>query len=67
MIEAKVLKLLKETTLQNGVKFNAGQEIEIVTDVVYITGYPLPPNMQATTLNWIKQNPTLFKDVTRNW
>lgn len=67
MIQSKVLKLLKETKLQNGVKFDAGQEIEIVMDVVYVGGYPLPPNMQALTLNWINENPTLFKDVTRNW
>jgi hypothetical protein len=67
MIQSKVLKLLKETKLQNGVKFDAGQEIEIVMDVVYVGGYPLPPNMQGMTLNWINQNPTLFKDITRNW
>jgi hypothetical protein len=67
MIENKVLKLLKDSTLQNGVKFSVGQEIEVVMDVVYIGGYPLPPNMQAITLNWIKENPSIFKDVTINW
>lgn len=66
-MEVKVLKLLKETTLQNGVKFPAGQEIEVVMDVVYVGGYILPPNMQALTLNWINQNPNLFEDVTKNW
>jgi hypothetical protein len=66
-MEVKVLKLLKETTLQNGVKFPAGQELEVVMDVVYVGGYILPPNMQAMTLNWIKQNPNLFEDVTKNW
>jgi hypothetical protein len=67
MIENKVLKLLKDSTLQNGVKFSVGQEIEVVMDVVYIGGYPLPPNMQAITLSWIKENPSIFKDVTINW
>jgi hypothetical protein len=67
MMEIKVLKLLKETTLQNGVKFPAGQEIEVVMDVVYVGGYPLPPNMQALTIHWIKQNPNLFEDVTKEW
>jgi len=66
-MQAKVLKLLKETTLPNGVKFPVGQEIEIVMDVIYVGGYPLPPNMQATTLNWVNENPKLFKDVTMNW
>lgn len=66
-MNGKVLKLLKTTTLQNGITFNVGQEIEIVQDVVYVGGYPLPPNVQATVLNWIKSNPSLFKDDTRNW
>lgn len=67
MIQSKVYQLLKESKLQNGVEFPSGQEIEIVMDVVYINGFPLPPNMQATTYNWITSNPSLFKDVTRNW
>lgn len=67
MIQNRVFKLNKETTLQNGVKFPAGQEIEVVMDVVYIGGFPLPPNMQAMVLNWITSNPTLFKDTTKNW
>ena len=67
MIDIKVLKLLKESKLNNGVSFPVGQELEIVMDVVYIGGYPLPPNMQSTTLNWITENPTLFSDVTKNW
>lgn len=67
MIQNKVLKLIKGTTLQNGVAFPAGQELEIVMDVVYMGGYPLPPNMQALVLNWINANPLLFKDVTKKW
>jgi hypothetical protein len=66
-MEAKVLKLLKESKLQNGVVFHAGMELEVVMGVVYVAGYPLPPNMQALTLQWINQNPNLFEDVTKNW
>ena len=66
-MEARVLRLKRETTLQNGVKFPAGQEIEVVMDVVYMGGYPLPINMQAMTLHWIKENPNLFDDVTKKW
>lgn len=67
MIQSKVLKLNKDTTLSNGVTFNGGQEIEVTMDVVYIGGYPLPFNMQAMILNWIKTNPNLFTDMTREW
>jgi len=67
MIKNKVFKLLKKTTLQNGVTLAEGQEIEVVMDVVYMQGFPIPPNMQALVLNWIKTNPNLFADVTRNW
>jgi len=67
MIQNRVYKLNKETTLQNGVKFSLGQEIEVVMDVVYIGGYPLPPNMQSLVLQWITSNPTLFTDTTKNW
>jgi hypothetical protein len=45
----------------------AGQEIEIVTDVVYVNGYMVPPNLQPTFYNWIINNPDLFDDATKNW
>ena len=67
MITNRVYKLLKETTLKNGVTFPAGQEFEIVMDVVYIGGHLLATNMQAMVLNWIKANPALFKDTTKKW
>lgn len=67
MIQNRVFKLLKESTLPNGIKFPAGQEVEVVMDMIYIGGYPLPPETQATVYNWIINNPTLFKDTTKNW
>ena len=63
----KVLRLINEATLKNGVTLPAGQEIEIVMDVVYMSGYPLPPNMQSIMLTWITANPTLFTETTKNW
>ena len=45
----------------------AKQEIEIVMDVVYMSGHPLPPNLQPIFYNWITGNPKLFDDVTRTW
>jgi len=67
MIRNKVFRLLKTVTLKNGVKLLEKQELEVVMDVVYMEGYPIPPNIQALILNWIKTNPSLFVDVTRKW
>jgi hypothetical protein len=67
MIQSKVYQLKKEAKLQNGVEFPAGQEIEIVMDVVYIGGYPLPFEMQQSVYNWVTQNEALFTDVTKKW
>jgi len=67
MIRNKVFRLLKTVTLKNGVKLLEKQELEVVMDVVYMEGYPIPPNMQPLILNWIKTNPSLFVDVTRKW
>ncbi len=67
MIENKVFRLNQPARLENGIEFPMGQEIEVVMDVVYVAGFPLPPNVQATTLNWIKDNPSLFRDDTRKW
>jgi len=44
-----------------------GQEIEIVMDVVYINGFPVPPVLQNTFYLWIKNNPDLFVNVTKKW
>jgi hypothetical protein len=63
----RVFRLKKATKLPNGVVFNGGQEIEIVLDVVYVNGFPIPFEMQATMIKWIKENPMLFDDVTKNW
>ena len=67
MITNKVVELLETTRLKNGVVFDKGQEIEIVMDVVYVNGYPLPPEMQPMILSWINENNKLFKETTRKW
>lgn len=67
MIKNKVFKLLKKTTLDNGIKLSEGQEFEVVMDVVYMEGYPVPPNMQLFMLKWIINNPDIFADVTKQW
>jgi hypothetical protein len=67
MMQNKVLELLNETTLKNGVKLPAKQELEIVQGVVYMGGFPIPFDMQPFILNWINDNPKSFKETTKNW
>lgn len=67
MIKNKVYRLNKDVEVAKDMPLKAGQELEVVMDVVYINGNPLPPQFQALFLNWINNNPTLFKDDTRTW
>lgn len=66
-IEQRVMKLKKDAVLPNGITFKAGTEIEIVMDVVYMGGYPIPPALQPTLYNWISDNPNLFINETRRF
>lgn len=67
MIKNRVYKLKKTVEVARGLTLQAGQEIEIVMNVVYMGGFMLPPEMQLLFLEWIKNNPALFEDDTRNW
>ncbi len=67
MITNRVYKLKKAAEVAKDMPLPAGQEIEIVTDVVYINGNMVPPTMQSLFLEWVVKNPTLFDDVTKNW
>jgi hypothetical protein len=67
MIVNKVFKLKKDSEVAKDMPLKAGQEIEIVTDVVYVNGNMVPPNMQKLFYGWVVNNPTLFYDVTKNW
>lgn len=67
MIQNKVVRLKKAGEVGPNMPLPAGQELEIVMDVVYVNGNPVPPAMQPLFYGWIKNNPTLFDDVTRKW
>jgi hypothetical protein len=67
MIKSKVFKLKKDTEVAKDMPLKAGQEIEVVMDVVYVNGNMVPPAMQRLFYNWLVANPTLFTDDTRNW
>lgn len=66
-INNKVYRLKKATEVAKNMPLPAGQEIEIVMDVVYVNGHMVPPNMQDLFYNWVTKNPDLFDNVTKNW
>lgn len=67
MIKNKVYRLTKDVEVAKDMPLKAGQEIEAVQGVIYINGYPVPPQFQDLFINWLESNPTLFQDDTRNW
>lgn len=66
-IKNKVYKLKKATEVAKNMPLPAGQEIEIVMDVVYINGHMVPPDMQELFYGWLLKNPDLFDNVTKIW
>ena len=66
-MNGKVYRLKKDVEVIKGVTLKAGQELEMVMGVVYIGGFPLPPEMQLSFKNFINNNPDLFIDDTRTW
>jgi len=67
MIKSKVYKLKKTTDVAKNMPLQAGQEIEIVMDVVYVNGNPLPPAFQQLFYEWVMNNQDLLEDITKNW
>lgn len=66
-IQNKVLRLKKAAEVAKDMPLPAGQELEIVQDVVYVNGNMVPPVYQPLFYNWIVGNPDLFDDVTKKW
>jgi len=67
MIQNKVYRLKQPFTLMKDMHFKGGEEFHIVTDVVYMQGHMLPPEMQNMFYNWLTKNPKLFIDDTRQF
>jgi len=61
MIQSKIYILKNAVELDQGLSFNGGEEFHIVSDVVYMQGHMLPPDMQDYFYNWITKNPKLFR------
>lgn len=65
MISNKILLLKRAASLTEEMSFPTGTEFHIVSDVVYMKGFPLPPDLQSLVYNWIVANPKLFKEIFR--
>jgi len=44
-----------------------GEEFHIVADMMYMSGFPLPPGLQKPIMDWVLGNPILFVEDTRNF
>lgn len=58
--------LKKAVELPFGIRFSGGKEIVISNSVVCVDGYPLPPDMQITIMDWLIKNQNLLVK-TRAW
>jgi hypothetical protein len=69
MIKNGVYILKQDTSPIKDVNFKANQEIEVVGNVIYVNGFPLPFEMQETLNNWIKEGliQGIFINDTRNY
>lgn len=71
MITQKILILLMDANLgKSGLKFPKGTEFEIVADIVYMAGYPVPLDMQKLIYNWLVANmkdTKMFKEDLRRF
>jgi hypothetical protein len=65
MLRNGVYKLKQDTVVKGELKFDSGQELEIVNNVVYIQGFPVSHDYQSLLINWMERNPKLFLNDTR--
>ena len=65
MIANKIMVLKKDAKLPNGLDFKTGTEFHIVMDVMYMQGFPLPQNLQATMFSWMENNKEIFREIQR--
>ena len=60
--------MLKEnTSVFKDLNLNKNQEIEVVTNVLYMEGHMLPPELQGPINQWMGKNLQLFKIDNRNF
>ncbi len=64
------LKHGKETMVpgvSDSLHLKDGEEFHIVADMMYMSGFPLPPGLQKPIMDWVLGNPILFVEDTRNF
>tara|TARA_R110000772_G_scaffold74963_1_gene163037 strand:+ start:592 stop:789 length:198 start_codon:yes stop_codon:yes gene_type:complete len=61
MVQSKIYILKAAIELDHGLSFKGNEEFHIVSDVVYMQGHMLPPDLQDYFYNWITKNPKLFR------
>ncbi len=66
-MNAGVYRLTKDSTIGKDLNFKAGQEFEVVQNVVYMGGYPLPSYLQKTVMDWMDNNKSILINDTRNF
>lgn len=62
-----VYRLKQDSVVIKDIEFKSGQEIEVVQNVIYVNGHPLPLHFQNLIMNWMDNNPNLFINDTRNY
>lgn len=67
MIKNIVYRLKKDVEVGKDMPLKKGQEIEVVMDVIYINGFPVPPAMQGLFYVFITNNQDVLEDVTKKW
>jgi hypothetical protein len=63
----KTYILKRDAQITKHILLKKGQEIEVVNEVVYMSGFPVTLDVQKTILDWIKNNPTALINDTRHF
>ena len=70
-ITQKILVLKQDASIdKTSFKFPSGTEFEIVADIVYMSGFPIPPDMQGCIYDWLvvnMDNKVMFKEDFRRF
>jgi len=67
MLKNGVYVLQEDVTVVKDLRFEKNQEFEVVSEVVYMGGFPLPPDLQRVIITWMANNLKLFKTDNRNF
>jgi len=69
-ISQKILKVLKNVNISEDIVLLKDMNVEIVADVVYVEGYPVPFHLQKFIYDWLiinMSNRAIFKEDFRRF